>query len=157
MRRRRGDDGAALVELAFAIPVLITLVFGIIEFGWWFTQDLDVRHGAREAARLVAVDYRPDPMADQVADLVEEVCDRIDAQGGVTVTIDLPAPAVPTTQVGVAGQRVTVTVERPYDSLTGLFTFIADDTVHSSTVTTRLETDASWATAFGALAPVPCP
>ncbi|CAN5517777.1 hypothetical protein BH20ACT2_BH20ACT2_22650 [soil metagenome] len=155
MRRRRGDDGAALVELAFAIPVLIALVMGIIEFGWWFTQDLDVRHAAREAARLVAVDYRPDPAGDQVADLVAEVCDRIDDRGGVSITLDLP-PASGSADLGEAGQRVTVTVEKPYDSLTGLFTFIAADTVHSSVVTTRLETDASWATVAGPLPPVPC-
>ena len=56
--RRPRERGAVLVEFAIISPVLALLLFGVIEFGWAFSQNLDVRHGAREAARLAAVEER---------------------------------------------------------------------------------------------------
>ena len=56
--KKRGERGASLVEFALTAPFLILLLLGIIEFGWAFNQNLDVRHGARETARLVDVNRR---------------------------------------------------------------------------------------------------
>src|SRR3546814_1386321 len=54
--RRRGDQrGAALVEFALIATPLFMILFGTIEFGWAFFQLNDIRHGAREGIRLVAV------------------------------------------------------------------------------------------------------
>jgi Flp pilus assembly protein TadG len=49
------DRGASLVEFAIVAPLLILLLFGIIEFGWLFGQYNDLKHGAREGARYSAV------------------------------------------------------------------------------------------------------
>ena len=46
--RARGERGASLVEFAILAPLLIVLVLGIVEFGWLFSQNNDVRHGPRE-------------------------------------------------------------------------------------------------------------
>ncbi|HSP04647.1 MAG TPA: TadE family protein, partial [Acidimicrobiales bacterium] len=57
--RRHGDGderGAALVEFALIATPLFLILFGTIEFGWAFFQLNDIRHGAREGIRLVAVD-----------------------------------------------------------------------------------------------------
>ncbi|MEY2454024.1 MAG: hypothetical protein QOD92_3598 [Acidimicrobiaceae bacterium] len=55
-RRARGDRGAVLVEAAFVLPVLLTLLFGIIEFGFaWrdkITVETATRAGARTASNL---------------------------------------------------------------------------------------------------------
>lgn len=55
-RRARGDRGAVLVEAAFVLPVLLTLVFGIVEFGFaWrdkITVETATRAGARTASNL---------------------------------------------------------------------------------------------------------
>ena len=77
---RRRHRGAVLVEFALVAPLLFVLLFGIIEFGFAFVQWLDVRHGARETARLVAVNYNPnnnvgDP---QAQDILAEGCSRMD-------------------------------------------------------------------------------
>ena len=50
--------------MALVAPVLILLLLGIVDFGWAFSENLDVRHGAREASRLVAVNYRPNANAE---------------------------------------------------------------------------------------------
>jgi hypothetical protein len=47
----RRDDGATAVEFALVAPVLLLLVFGIIEYGLWFSDSLNTRQGVREAAR----------------------------------------------------------------------------------------------------------
>lgn len=59
MRQRfkllRRDDGQALVELAFVLPLLLLFVFGIIEFGLALNQANSDTDLANIAARTVAV------------------------------------------------------------------------------------------------------
>ena len=45
------SDGASAVEFALVVPVLLLLVFGIIEYGLWFSDSARRRQGVREAAR----------------------------------------------------------------------------------------------------------
>jgi hypothetical protein len=47
----RSDSGATAVEFALVAPILLLLVFGIIEYGLWFSDSLSTRQGVREAAR----------------------------------------------------------------------------------------------------------
>lgn len=47
--------GAAAVELAVIAPVLFTILFGIIEFGWMFAVKNSMVNAAREGARLGAL------------------------------------------------------------------------------------------------------
>jgi len=55
IRRRNGDEGAAAVEFALVLPILVVLLFGIIEFGMVFDAQLQVTHAAREGARMASV------------------------------------------------------------------------------------------------------
>ncbi|MFZ5626308.1 MAG: TadE/TadG family type IV pilus assembly protein [Bacillota bacterium] len=55
MERKRGERGQALVEMALVLPLLLMLLFGIIEFGRIFHAYLTVNNGAREGARLAVV------------------------------------------------------------------------------------------------------
>lgn len=54
--RRRGDRGAAAVEFALVVPILLMLVFGIIDYGIYFNNSLSARQGVREAARSGVVE-----------------------------------------------------------------------------------------------------
>ncbi len=47
----RREGGAAAVEFALVTPLLLTLLFGIIDYGIWFADSIAVRQGVREAAR----------------------------------------------------------------------------------------------------------
>src|SRR5918999_1240462 len=51
----RSERGAALVEFALILPVLLLLVFGMIDFGKAINYWLDANHLAAEGARHVAV------------------------------------------------------------------------------------------------------
>jgi Flp pilus assembly protein TadG len=51
MRWRRNDRGAAAVEFALVMPILLLLLFAIIIYGMVFAQDLSLSNSARQAAR----------------------------------------------------------------------------------------------------------
>lgn len=151
------ERGAALVEMAFAVPLLVMLIFGMIDFGWGFSRVLDIRHGAREGARMVAVNYNPGGAtsgSEQAEVIVTEICRRMDDAGGATVTIRIP------TQVGTpgrVGQTVEVEVERLAQSLSGLYGPLLDGRTWDSTVSTRLEVEATWTSSFGTAVSRACP
>jgi Flp pilus assembly protein TadG len=50
------DRGAAALEFALVVPVLAVLVFGMIDYGLFFTDSLGARDGARVAARQGSVE-----------------------------------------------------------------------------------------------------
>jgi Flp pilus assembly protein TadG len=58
MKRRlrdRSDRGAAAVEMALVLPLLIALVFGIIDFARIFNAEIQLSQAAREGVRLAAI------------------------------------------------------------------------------------------------------
>ena len=52
----KSEKGASAVEFALILPLLIMLVFGIVEFGIAFNNYVTITHAAREGARIAAVD-----------------------------------------------------------------------------------------------------
>src|SRR5215472_18044642 len=54
-RVRGGDRGAAAVEFALLLPLLLLLVFGIIDFGRAINAQITLTQAAREGARLAAL------------------------------------------------------------------------------------------------------
>lgn len=52
---RKKEGGQALVELALLIPILLIIIFGIVEFGRVFHAHLAVSHASREGARIGVV------------------------------------------------------------------------------------------------------
>lgn len=51
----KSEKGQSLVEFALVIPILIMLLFGIIDFGRVFHAYLTIDHAGREAARAASV------------------------------------------------------------------------------------------------------
>lgn len=49
------DDGAAAVEFALVSVLLLTLLFGIVQYGYFFFQSTAAESAAREGAREAAV------------------------------------------------------------------------------------------------------
>lgn len=49
------DQGSGLAEFALVLPILLVLVFGIIEFGIAFNRAQAVEAAAREGARLASL------------------------------------------------------------------------------------------------------
>jgi Flp pilus assembly protein TadG len=133
MRFARREHGATLVEFAILAPLLILLLFGIIDFGWAMGNYNDVRHGAREAARLAAVNAGDGPT------MVTMTCNAMDMASGATVTFTDGA-------TGAVGEQAVVSVTAPLSSISGLnliSVFLPPDL--TSTVRIRLEQEsAAW-------------
>ena len=55
------EAGAALVELAIIAPLLLLLIFGIIEFGLTLNHDVNLTNGVREGARPATMRAAPVP------------------------------------------------------------------------------------------------
>ena len=135
--RKRGEKGANLVEFAFIAPLLILLLFGIVEFAWVFATNLDVKHGAREGARITAVNT---PDTGNV-DLAAEICSRMDLAGSdPATTVTWASDGTP-----AVGEGVTVTVSTPTSTLTGImdWAFAGVGTL-DSTVEIRIEQPPDW-------------
>jgi TadE-like protein len=98
-RGRSADRGAAALEFALVVPVLCVLVFGMIDYGLFFTDSLGARDGARVAARDGSVEHFtgscPDGYSssgdDKLAPLACEAVDQTGAIGGDTfVKVSMP-------------------------------------------------------------------
>lgn len=113
-KRRRDVRGAAAVEFALILPVLMLIVFGIINYGDMLSVRQSVSQAASEGARAAAVD--PGDEAAKIASGRKAVDAALDAQkqsctaSGCSVTI---APCAGETTKNCA----TVKVEIAYKGL----------------------------------------
>ncbi|MFN8158081.1 MAG: TadE/TadG family type IV pilus assembly protein [Candidatus Nanopelagicales bacterium] len=74
-RRVTGDSGASAVEFALVVPLLLLVVFGIINFGVLFSQQLTLNNGVREGARRAVVN---DPNAPRTCnDIIRSVQNQL--------------------------------------------------------------------------------
>jgi Flp pilus assembly protein TadG len=148
----RKDRGANLVEFALLAPFLFLVLFGMIEFAWLFSQNLDVRHGAREGARLIAVNYPdgPDPSTfatpeAQTDAIVAEICNRMDVTTDALVTLQ---------SAGDVGDPATAKVDSPTDTLTGIMDWAIPASLRLvSEVEIRVEQPAGWANTTDQMCP----
>jgi len=59
LANRDPEEGAALVEFALVLPVVLVLLLGMLDFGKAFNYWIDQTHLANEGARWAAVDKNP--------------------------------------------------------------------------------------------------
>lgn len=58
IRRARNNKGTTLVEFALVLPLFFLLIFGIIDFGWYFFVEHTLQYATREGMRLALVGRR---------------------------------------------------------------------------------------------------
>lgn len=111
-----GQKGAAAVEFAIILPLLVTLVFGIIEFSILFYNKAMLTNASREGARAGIVYAWPNRISDsEIESVVNTYC------GNYLITFgagDPPDVSISRSGTGIeAGNALTVTVDYHYDFL----------------------------------------
>jgi Flp pilus assembly protein TadG len=126
----RNEKGQTMVEFTLVLPVLLVVLFGIIQFGITFSNYVALTDAVRAGARTAAISRSA---ADPVGDTKARV---INASGDLK-TSDV-APTVTTGPLGwTHGEDVTVKATYPYSiSLLGIV--VASGNLTSST-TERIE------------------
>jgi Flp pilus assembly protein TadG len=84
-RRAVDDGGAAAVEFALIVPLLLALVFGIISFGLIFAASLGLNNATRQGARAAVVQDRT--CAQIMAEFDEAVSGTLAMEYPIAVTI----------------------------------------------------------------------
>jgi len=117
---RGGDAGTAILEFTFVAVLLLTIVFGIINFGLILSFKQDVTRAAAEGARAGAVAY---PATNAVSDATTATQQAVQSfnktcgSGGMTCTVsqhDCSAP-VPDTNGDSSSDPNCVQVDITYD------------------------------------------
>jgi len=106
--RRKHRRAAAAVEMAIVTPILLTMLFGIIEYGWLFTVRQAVITAAREGGRVATLPgSTEDDVRQRVADYMEplglttaEVGVELDGDGYPIGVVHVAVPMADVTLVG---------------------------------------------------------
>lgn len=124
------EEGAAAVEFALVLPILLLILFGIIEFGFAFYNKEVITNASREAARAGIVQQTPKLTETAIEDVAK---DYLQAAGWDKTKADISV----TGAGGSYPSALTVTVNYPY-SFSVLPNFIAgfskDITLSATTV-----------------------
>ena len=112
MRRLHEERGAAAVEFALVLPILVLLVMGIIEFSRAYNAKEALQYAVREGARELALHSGTDStVAASIPDLVKSR-----AIGLNTASINVPVPAsCPASATSGSTATVTATYSLPYN------------------------------------------
>ena len=110
MERSPSERGAAAVEFALIVPLLLLLLLGVIEFGRVFNAQLQLSAAARESVRVMAIQKLPGTAINTAIAAAPNLNPRLNA-GNIQVT---PASCA-------AATDVTVTITYSVDLLSGLF------------------------------------
>ena len=107
MRLRRDQRGAALLEMAFTLPLLLLISVSIFEFGRAFEVWQVLTNAAREGARVAVLPGISDAM---VTARVQQYANAGALDAGVTPTVTIQRASTISYGSGTAsGSKVTVT------------------------------------------------
>jgi hypothetical protein len=77
-RRARGEKGAVAIEAAILTPLILLILFGIIEFGMLFKDWLAVTSSVRAGTRMASAEPRITTFAQDAADQVAKEATALD-------------------------------------------------------------------------------
>lgn len=124
----RGDRGAVAVEFALLLPILLVIVFGVVDFGRAWNMQITLTQAAREGVRLAALGTG-DP-AQRTRDAAAPTVTSI----GVAVTA-CPSPADPTRNA-----RVDATKQFSYlTPISGILNIIGQPSLAAPLITGKGE------------------
>lgn len=139
------EKGTTIVETAMMLPILVLLIFGIIEFSLIMYDKAMITNASREGCRYGIV-FNSDPDGNYTPLTDAEITAQVNAYlqtflisfraGGVSAVTTVN-PDYATRQAGGSGTPLTVTVTYEYDNL--VLPQIGDALTLGSETTMRME------------------
>jgi Flp pilus assembly protein TadG len=132
LTRLGSEDGASLVEFALVLPVLVVLLFAMLDFGKAFNYWIDETHLANEGARWAVVDRNPGGGSLQQYLVDQATTDEL--RNGGTASVANPAQVCISFPSGTSnvGDPVLVTVSATYNWLPVIGLGVAQTTITGS-------------------------
>lgn len=151
---RRGDHrGAALVELAFALPLVVMLIVGMVSAGVAYNHQLSLTHAAREggryAATLPVTNFGPETAIASFNAWLDDVAAAVVTDATGTLAPGTPGFFVCVAHVdpspgGTTQRRVDNGVAVSYSSNTCFADFAAGPAANQRRVQVRVARDADF-------------
>jgi hypothetical protein len=111
LAKRRHRHGSNVVEFALLLPVLITILSGVVEVGWYQQQQAVVDAAVNRAARTGSrTDLGSNPVTEAQAMLVATLADDGKSLSDYIIDVRGKAP----------NRTIYVQAEVPYDNFLGL-------------------------------------
>jgi Flp pilus assembly protein TadG len=141
IRYWRREDGAAMVEFALIIMVLLLIVIGTIQFGFMFYTKYVITCASREGARYGAL-YKTNAAGDRlppssyvpsIEQVVRDYVNNLVTNANDRMTVELGGDGYAS---GTSGTDLIVRVrcQNPMDLLSGLVPALSDITFQSETI-----------------------
>ncbi|MEO2073799.1 MAG: TadE family protein [Bacillus sp. (in: firmicutes)] len=121
----KSEKGQSLVEFALVLPLLVLLLFGIIDFARVFHVYLTMDHAGREAARSASI-------GNDVSEIKSTAVND-------AASIGLTADKVVISGTRNSGTDVTITITYPINFLTPIIGEIVGSITLKDTTTMRVE------------------
>jgi hypothetical protein len=127
----KSEKGQSLVEFALVLPILVVVLFGIVDFGRIFHAYITVDHAGREAARAASVG-KTQSQAQSIAVSSAAGIDLTKTGASVTVSPAPPSASDPYP----SGTDVQIQIIYPFEFVTPLIGnfFINSFTIDDTTV-----------------------
>ncbi|AZG12355.1 TadE/TadG family type IV pilus assembly protein [Cupriavidus pauculus] len=113
-RRPRRAAGTAAVEFALVFPLLMFIVFGVIEFGTALYDKAVITNASREAARAGVVLKSPPMTSTQIKAVAANYCQNKLVTYGAAATCTYPGTV---TACATSGNPLTVQVSYTFNGL----------------------------------------
>jgi Flp pilus assembly protein TadG len=111
LKRWRDERGSEIVELAIALPILLLVLAGIMDFGFLFERYEVVTNAAREGARMAVLSNSSGYSATDVQNRVSSYLSTSGLTGSsATTDVSYTTQTLPS---GLTVQVATVTVSYP--------------------------------------------
>ena len=110
---RRDERGVAVIEMAFALPALIVLMWMIVQLGLVFRAMSGIQHGLGEGARMATI-YSSKTIATRQTEIKARITNAVYGIGPGSFTIADPVNNV---QDGANYMDLKVTYTQPTDML----------------------------------------
>jgi Flp pilus assembly protein TadG len=114
----RGRRGSSAIEFALTLPILLVILAGILEYGWYLFQMTNVIHALRDGARIgVTV-----PLSDSTGPEARAATHARDVLNGLGVPCSESGGCAVLATITPAGdvEVMVLTIEVDYEPMIGL-------------------------------------